>query len=572
MRRHRRQRSRLLKVRPAVVEASCMLALRLRSAGALTLAAATVALPSTPAHATSVVSGTVHGGRGWTVIALSPSGTSSAAKAGRSGAFRVTLAGTGRGATLQLVRPSGRYFGPVVLGPARHGRVPVALSGRTARLGQLRLRTGYAVTSPRAPRSAMASVAGARVDRHGKPVGAGHLGLGGHPSRARGTVRSAAVGGGGTSTPGADPDHDGLPSALDADDNGNGTPDAVDPASSAAQGAGLFSEIQLRLENSLNADAMTVTRAQIDTMVRDDLRLNFFLGNQVPGSGAAVRAIDVDCLALSYCRAGGGTAIVANGGNTPPALVGRTWSTVDTNADGLPDLPANPMQPNVFSLQIQPNVTSSQIGPGDTYQFHLHTGSGDVIVPTALTTYFLTTPAVATLDAAPVDYPVTPATLGTQTNPVRMTGDTLRMELWRPQRAALPGESGSLTDQGHLHYGISLTNDAGHQEIACGASAYSALSPTLQPRAGTGDRAADLFPLTDTGADAAPSAANKMAFTFDLGGCLRRNGVDPTAKLVAMPVMAVDEARPGGVDRASQLIYVCFAGCTVPTAPGPGPG
>ena len=231
----------MLKVRTGVAEAADMLALRLRSAGALTLAAATVALTSTPAHAASVVSGTVHGGRGWTIIALSPGGTSSAAKAGRSGAFRVALAGNGRGATLQLVRPSGRYFGPVVLGPARRGRAPVALSGRPARLGELRLRRGYAVTARRAPRRALASSAGARVDRHGKPVGAGNLGLGGRATRAHGSARSAAAGGAGTSTPGADPDHDGLPNALDADDNGNGTSDAVDPASSSASGAGLFS-------------------------------------------------------------------------------------------------------------------------------------------------------------------------------------------------------------------------------------------------------------------------------------------------------------------------------------------
>ena len=44
--------------------------------------------------------------------------------------------------------------------------------------------------------------------------------------------------------------------------------------------------------------------------------------------------------------------------------------------------------------------------------------------------------------------------------------------------------------------------------------------------------------------------------------------IDPTGKLVSLPLMATDEPRPGGMDRAVQMLWVCFPGCTVPQQQG----
>jgi hypothetical protein len=112
------------------------------------------------------------------------------------------------------------------------------------------------------------------------------------------------------------------------------------------------------------------------------------------------------------------------------------------------------------------------------------------------------------------------------------------------------------------------------QEFGCGPGAYSALSPTLHPAGSSDNKGAALWPLLDTADDAAPDPSRKLSFTLDLGGCLRSHGIDPAGKLLNLPLTAVGEARPGGMDRAAQSIWVCLPGCTVPTDGnvGPGPG
>src|ERR1700712_817180 len=111
----------------------------MRCALALSVAAALV-LPATASAAT--VSGTLAGGRGYTVIALSAAGQSSQSLAGKGGAF--SLAVPGRGATLQLVKPDGTYFGPVVLRASGHTAL-VGLSGTAGKLGRVSLKRGFAV-------------------------------------------------------------------------------------------------------------------------------------------------------------------------------------------------------------------------------------------------------------------------------------------------------------------------------------------------------------------------------------------------------------------------------------------
>jgi hypothetical protein len=523
------------------------------------LSAALLLAPAAAQAATPPTTGTVAGAKGWTVLALAPDGRAASVRTSAAGTFRLVAA---KGTTLQLVRPSGAYFGPVALGRPHGGRVSVALSGRGGALGRIVLRKGFA-GAPKADARSVAKGTGVHADRHGAPVGAGHLGLvAAHGARARAAAAGPAAG--------LDPDADGIPSPMDADDDGDGVPDSVDSSSGEA-GAGLFSEVQVLMENSLNANATGASPAAIDAFVRQYLALDFWLdGHQA--KGAKINAVDVDCLGLTYCRGDGGTGTVSMSGNTAAGLDGRTWSSLDDNGDGFPDVPASAQQPGVFSIQIHPSVPTAQIAPGDIFQVHYRTSAGDVVAPTALTLYFLTSTAAAALDGQPIAYPATPQTLGAHYNPVRLSGDSLRVELWRPQRAALPGETGDLVDQGHLHYGVPVQVD--NREIGCGPEAYGALSPTLRATAG-GDMGSRLFPLLDTADDAAPTPARRIAFSFDIGGCLRSNGIDPAGKLVPLPLTAVDEGRPGGMDRASQLIWVCLPGCTVPAQSGPqdqGPG
>ena len=144
------------------------------------------------------------------------------------------------------------------------------------------------------------------------------------------------------------------------------------------------------------------------------------------------------------------------------------------------------------------------------------------------------------------------------------------MSFWRPQRAGI-GSEPDFVDMGHLRYGIPVA--VGNRELGCGANSFSGLSPTLStPRGGGSGPYTQLFPLQDSAADATPDANNLLRLTFDIGGCLRANGIDPTGQQVRLPLEAVTESRPGGTDRAAQTIAVCLPGCAPNAGQGPAGG
>jgi hypothetical protein len=512
---------------------------------------------ATTAEARPYVTGRVAGATGYTVLALAPDGHAASAKLGRAGTFRLPAA---RGARLQLLRPSGEYFGPVVLGRAPRGRVLVALSGRRAALGRIVLKASHAVVA-RSVRGAADPRETATADAHGRPVGAGKLGL-----VASHHARSAAAGRGGPGAgqPGGDPDHDGIPSAIDADANGNGKVDAVDSGDAGNPGAGLFTDLQVDMASAINADAAGVTPAAIDRFVSDRLALAFFLDGHA--AGGSVRSVGIDCGGLAYCGAAGGAIATMHGApGTPDTLV--PWRSLDADRDGLPDIPADPTGRPVWDLSVLPHVPTAQIHPGDTFQVTYHLADGTTTVaPTALTTYFLTVPVIGDVAASGADqkisYPAAPDAPGTRSNPIVVGPDgTLSVTYWRPQRAALPGEPGSLIDQGGLNYGFAVQPPGAQQEIGCGGD-YRGLQGGLEMGTASRDGMFNgLFPLHDAAGDAPPSAARTLGFTFDLGACLARNGVAPGGKRFDLVLTAVDSPRPGGVDRGGQRLTVCLGPC-----------
>ena len=173
-------------------------------------------------------------------------------------------------------------------------------------------------------------------------------------------------------------------------------------------------------------------------------------------------------------------------------------------------------------------------------------------VPTALGFHFTSVPALAGYDS----------TAGSDGDPLLMTSDSITLRFRRPQRAGLGSEPARM-DMGHLRYAIPIAID--NRQLECGAERFSGLSPTLSATA-------DLrFPLRDSAADAAPNAKKVLQVTFDLGGCLRANGIDPAGEQVRLPLQAVTESRPGGTDRAVQTIAVCLPGCVPPPTGGAKP-
>jgi hypothetical protein len=537
--------------------------MRLRFRLSMVVVSLAAAFPAPLALAGAVkaatVSGRVTGAKGYTLLAMGRSRIFGLVKLAPSGSFKVKA---GRDVTLQLLRPNHTFFGPIVLAH-RAGRAYEALAGHDLALGAIRLRAGYAVPSkPVSPKVVDRGV-WARADRAGKPVGAGNLGLliRKHNVRAMMAGMSQVGSGSGVLPPGGDPTHVGIVTAFNADVTGAGVPNNENAASAQASGNGLFTEIYQPLEMSVNADAVGVNPTQISDIIKQDLRLDFYLDSHAAG-GATVNAVTVDCGALIYCASGTGTATVTNSGNTSGPAGGQWNGTV----------PANPSSPSVFSTQIAPNVGTDQIHPGDVFLVHYSTPSGDVIQPTTLTTYFLTVPAVASYDAGagpqPVSYPVVNGAPGTMGNPIRMNSGKLTLSLWRPQRAALPGEAGSFFDIGHLHYGIPISTQSG--ETGCGAQFYSGLSPTLQTDQGSQDTFYNtLFPLLDTAADAPSSQIAQMSLTIDLGGCMAAHGALTSAP-INIQISAVDAVRQGGTDRSVQTLSVCLPGCDPTQGQGPG--
>ncbi|MDP9344809.1 MAG: hypothetical protein M3P44_03655 [Actinomycetota bacterium] len=531
---------------------------------------AAVLLPASASAAT--VSGILAGGRGYTIIAVSSNGRSSQSAIAANGRFALKI--PGRGSTLQLVKRNGSYFGPVVLRQAG-ARALLGLSARGGKLGRMSLRRGFAVA--KAPKQAVSSRGAIRTTKAGAPLGAGNLGLVRMAATAKGRARAAAAGASG-GLPGADLDGDGVPNTFDADDNGNKTLDGVDPVTARTSTAGLFSDVQVMMARSLNANAGGIGRAQVDAFVKNNTSLNFYL-DPAYARGATISSVDVDCGTLAYCRPGDGYATMGDGGNSPTGVQNQPWISLDENHDGFPDVPVNQnggdrSHGEVHSIEIKPDATTADLHSGDLFQLRFTTPGGVVTVPTALSFFFVSSPALASYDGGAgtvnIPYPATDSTAGSDANPLQMSGDQITLTFWRPQRAGIGAEP-DFVDMGHLRYGIPVA--VGNRELGCGASRFWGLSPRLAPAPGASDDIYNqLFPLQDSAGDAAPDASNTLKLTFDIGGCMRANGIDPTGQQIRLPIEAVDESRPGGTDRTAQTLAVCLPGCTPPSNQGPPPG
>jgi hypothetical protein len=254
----------------------------------------------------------------------------------------------------------------------------------------------------------------------------------------------------------------------------------------------------------------------------------------------------VDCFALVYCRRGNGTAVLGGVSESSPTLPrGSLWTDYDPDGSGYPNLERIDQGGRAaFVAGVQPRVTTRQIAPGDTYNVVFRTGAGTVTVPTTLSSYFVTTP-VLTNHSGP--------------EPIALASEQFSATFWRPQRAAIPGaESGDFTDMGHLHYGVTIGGQGISREFSC-AGHYSGLSSTLRAESSTGvftEEGAKLFPLVDSAEDARPDPARTLSFTVDVGACLRGAGLSSTGREVTLTLTAASEQRPGGQDRAAQMVRV----------------
>jgi hypothetical protein len=481
--------------------------------------------------------------KGYTVVAIGYDGKAVSTRARH---FRLRVTGK---VTLHLRSPRGKYAGPIVVGQ-RKGRAVLGVKPG-AKLGKLSIEKGYARTKKPLKRRFTDRARTASLKR-GAPLGNG---------RNFGLARSRAHGPSGA---GGDTDRDGVPNLLDIDVDGDRVLNPLDRSgvkASAAQkgepstGFNNFSQMFLRLDETVNANASGVTDAAIDNAMREHLSIVML---QVP------QDTELDCGGLSYCSAGGTGRMEAD------ALMGQIGDpfpgAFDTDGDGMGTMRLN----DRGEFRLSPFAPSSKIGSGDT--MIQRTADGREI-PGSLAFVFNTVPAMATwADGAgnqgTFHYPAPSNTIGTQNNPVPLarnaSGDyVLTVTFWRPQRRAIAtaGEDGDFIDIGGLGYEVNVPNvprspsaqPGSGRGPQCPPAALSTNSPELRV---SSDPSGGFGKLVDSAPDRPASAANELSFTVNLSECARLRGgsLQPgdwlNTDIGAIPANA--EAH----DHANQVLYV----------------
>jgi hypothetical protein len=372
----------------------------------------------------------------------------------------------------------------------------------------------------------------------------------------------------GTAGAGLDVDRDGVPAAFDVDDDGDLLLDNVDKASQptlrqtpvsppnptpppvglpspggpgapgATAGFRLFSNLKLDIGLSLNANAGAVTDAQID----DALARYATLAISVPAGDE----VELDCLGLAYCSAGG----------TGTTLTGNKPFPGDFDADG--DGFGTITRGATGDFQLHPGAKSAEIGSGDSFIEHVTRGGVETTAAGTLNYVFSTTPALTTFTAGAgtgtISYPVGPGGLGTAQNPIPVAaGSPVNLVFWRPQRRAIDGsgEGSGFVDIGHLTYSADIPNGPAAPGLPGGGPGPGG---NCQGKYASTDADATVTSdgVLDKADDRAAAAANTLSFTVDVDACLAANSVTwPAGDKLGIDI----QARAAQGDNAAQKIW-----------------
>jgi hypothetical protein len=516
------------------------------------------------------VSGTVTGGDGYQIFLLTKSGTSTTADLSGRGAFRLRVAKSKlKGASLHLAK-DGQYWGPITVAQKLSARTAATtLSGKllsgskNLNLGKLTLVTAdrFARVN-RSLKATLRQTLRTLTNENGKPLGAGSLGVVESNQTAAFGISAAAV------ESGEDADRDGLPAALDADDDGDLVLDGADPDS--AGGDVPYTTLFLDFRRTLNAHVRAgLTDEVIDNIVSGENAFSFFLFLSQPPNSTATGGHVICDDALTYCRRNSPLGFFGGVSESGEEFRGKPWSELLTAA-GFPRLEnANLGGGSAILASVQPRVSRSVFRAGDIIRAVLTNSSGAEVSSTTFTVapYFVSVPALQSYTTAngtvTVDYSAVSSDSGSipgtsPGDPIVLGSDgLLTVTFWRPQRQAIRSDENPFLDIGGLNYGLSI----GSLQASCGGL-YSAVSSDLiadetplgngnSPLANTG---ANLTPYRDSQLDRAVAVENTLTFTVDLKTCLSRAGGSPGT--YDIPLFASGESVTGGQPSAAQTMYV----------------
>ncbi len=343
---------------------------------------------------------------GHTVIAVAANGEATSARAAR-GTFRI--APPAKRVTLHLRAPDGVYAGPVVI--RRDGARAIVGVRAGARLGRIRVRSGYARLARRLRRGWVDATRWARA-RRGVPIGAGVFG------RVRSKPPRSFVS--------RDRDRDGIPNPLDIDDDGDLILDDFELSRTRAARAsevfvdeefGTFAGLDAQLTQTVNANAAAPTTAQADALLSSGgaLKIGFVRGDSVElDCGRAQSRADPSVGGLVYCsRRGTGRLLLP--GNVDPSAFPAFPDCCDPDGDGFGTL--QPLQAKTTMVLLH-GATTAQIGTGDLLIERVTTGGVETQLTTTVQYVFATVPALVSYsdgrgNAATISYPVAAGAPGT---------------------------------------------------------------------------------------------------------------------------------------------------------------
>ncbi|MCB0309868.1 MAG: hypothetical protein KDD42_01455, partial [Bdellovibrionales bacterium] len=499
-----------------------------------------------PAHAASSkvkVTGKLPNASGYSVLLLLRDGSSKIASPSSSGAFAFGGLNSKslKGATLHLVK-DGQYWGPIVLAQQTSQlRAATTLTGklsplikRAVKLGTVHLQdTDYALLSKPLYKTGRGKFS-VETNSSGAPLGAGQQGVTLRASNQDFGVLNAVQ-------PGEDSDADGIPNALDADDDGDLILDGSDQ--DAAGQDVPYTSLIMDFRKTLNAHVRSgLSDSVIDAAIGGEnvFALTFFLS--LPQDSIATGGYLVCDEQLSYCRPNTPLGYYGGVSESSSEFRNHPWSEL-LNSDGFPRMELIELTGGQSVVaSIQPRVGRDTFRPGDIYRAVLTNSAGAEVSSRTftLTPYFVSVPALKSYDAGfgnvDVDYsavsPESGSIPGTsEGDPLVLSDDgSLQVTFWRPQREAIRSDESGYYDWGNLNYGI-VIDDA---QATC-AGFYSNISSELVEYStpfGTNDsplanQGANLVPLKDSSGDRAAVSSNTLSFTVDLKSCLSRAGRSP---------------------------------------------
>ena len=480
---------------------------------------------------------------GLTVIALDTEGEAASARPKANGKFRVRP--SARRVSLHLRAADGTYAGPVVIDrKGKKGKQAILGVDAGAELGKVRVRDGYAKLMEEVAREDQDRKRKAKA-RKGVPIGAGNFGR-------------AAAQASGAPGPGQDHDLDGIPGALDVDDDGDLVLDDVDPFSgphrAVAERRGsqaqteifdLTPTLALTLESTANANTPGSTDQEIEAALPafGRLAVEVLAGDSPELDCAGDAQAQPPRPGLAYCSSGG------TGKVFQPAVAPADWpdfpDCCDADVDGFGALAGDPPPGGATAfMALAHGANTSQIGTGDLLIGRVIRDGQESAFPATLRFVFATVPALASYSdtaghAADIPYPVASEGLGTHGNGLAVArganGDVVvTMDFWRPQRRAIADEAClesqppcDWVDIGGLVYSAAIGH-LGSPGTPPGGTAVNQPCPQTAFSSSDAQVGATSFPgqlFTDLAIDHAANPDDRLTYTLNLTTCLNSLGV-----------------------------------------------